>query len=153
MKEYKLCYCEQGTAYFTSQPLKSQRGDDWNDAPYEHNAGTPYKPSWHREGGKECSCSICEREWDGNEPRWDILEMSYGDRYFKHPCDGQINSPWSVEQINNGEVPWLESHDGRVQIYAGVSPEEFVTLCARANSRAWQHAGNADYVNNTEREE
>jgi len=34
-------------AYFTSQPIVDQWGDDWGDAPYEHNAGPPY--AWRPE--------------------------------------------------------------------------------------------------------
>ena len=44
MKE-KLCYVEGNIAYFTTQDLDKQWGDDWDDAPYEHNAGLPYLPS------------------------------------------------------------------------------------------------------------
>lgn len=40
--KYKLCHVERNFAYFTRLPLDEQWGDDWNDAPYEHNAGTPY---------------------------------------------------------------------------------------------------------------
>lgn len=47
MSNFKLCYIESsgsgGTAYFTTNDLDRQWGDDWNDAPYEHNAGSPYE--------------------------------------------------------------------------------------------------------------
>lgn len=42
MKEYKLCYVEDNFAYFTND-FENQWGDDWNDRPYEHNAGEPYE--------------------------------------------------------------------------------------------------------------
>ena len=38
---YKLCYVDGNEAWFTSD-WKNQWGDDWNDRPYEHNAGSPY---------------------------------------------------------------------------------------------------------------
>ena len=40
-QDYKLCYIDGNKAYFTDN-FKRQRGDDWNDAPYEHNAEPPY---------------------------------------------------------------------------------------------------------------
>jgi hypothetical protein len=48
MREPILCYIEGGTAYFTTQKIEDQWGDDWNDAPYEHNAGLPYEASRSR---------------------------------------------------------------------------------------------------------
>ena len=31
MKNFKLCYIDGDTAYFTTQELSRQTGDDWND--------------------------------------------------------------------------------------------------------------------------
>ena len=52
---YKLCYIEKNFAYFTTQDLEKQWGDDWDDAPYEHNAGTPYEPRifYYADGRRE----------------------------------------------------------------------------------------------------
>ena len=41
---YKLCYVEGNKAWFTNN-FEKQWGDDWNDSPYECNAGYPYD-SW-----------------------------------------------------------------------------------------------------------
>lgn len=71
-----LCYVDGGKAYFTTQKLEDQWGDDWDDAPYEHNAGIPTKPCWHREQ-RNCPCDICEREWDGLTPKWEIVEVVF----------------------------------------------------------------------------
>ena len=38
----RLCYLENNIMYFTSD-IKNQWGDDWDDRPYEHNAGKPYE--------------------------------------------------------------------------------------------------------------
>ena len=38
----KLCYLESSVMYFTSD-IDNQWGDDWDDIPYEHNAGKPYE--------------------------------------------------------------------------------------------------------------
>ena len=40
--ELKLCYCANNNMYFTSD-MSAQWGDDWDDRPYEYNAGTPYE--------------------------------------------------------------------------------------------------------------
>jgi hypothetical protein len=102
-KSAKLCYVESGVAYFTTQELDKQWGDDWNDAPYEHNAGTPYGP--YRPGDN-----------------WTITEIRFaGD--FQVPCDGHCNSPWSVQQINKGFCPWLRTHQNCIM--AGATVEEF----------------------------
>ena len=46
---YKLCYVDQEdeyssitTLYFTND-MEKQWGDDWDDAPYEHNSESPYE--------------------------------------------------------------------------------------------------------------
>jgi len=105
MNQHKLCYVGNGTAYFTRLPLSAQWGDDWNDAPYEHNAGTPYE---HLDDGA------------------DIMKIKFefrsGDSMVT-PDEGHSNSPWSVQTINKGAVPWLRND--QVRIFAGVSPEFF----------------------------
>ena len=96
-----LCFVQGPFMYFTTQPLAVQWGDDWNDAPYEYNAGTPYETA-----------------------DWTITRVAY-EGPFEQPCTYEgPNSPWSVEQINKGEVPWLQTdrYDGQqtvVKIYAG----------------------------------
>lgn len=39
---FKLCYVHHNILYFTDS-FEKQWGDDWDDAPYEHNAGEPYE--------------------------------------------------------------------------------------------------------------
>lgn len=88
-KEPILCYVSGPWAYFTTQSLKKQWGDDWNDRPYEHNAGIPYGPH------------------EGDKP-WEIISVAWhGD--FDQPCEGMFNSCWSVQDINNKCVPWLRT--------------------------------------------
>ena len=112
-----LCYVHAPWAYFTTQKLSEQWGDDWNDAPYEHNAGTPYGYSDH--DAKE-----------GRSP-WEIVKVAY-DGDFESPCEGHCNSPWSVEQINAGAVAWLRTSRYRsgkpVIIPAGVTLARFCEL-------------------------
>lgn len=145
-----LCYAEwedssslsdkppDGVAYFTTQKLSDQWGDDWNDAPYESNAGWPYEPCWHNvhpKGGKLCTCGACKRDWnEDGTPKWAIYKVRWGGRYAL-PKDGHFNSPYSVQGINEGEVAWLRWEGPRIaleelaigdpDIYAGTSWEEF----------------------------
>lgn len=109
MSTYRLCYVCGPWAYFTTQALDKQWGDDWDDAPYEHNAGSPYE--WHpRRGGA----------------RYSILRVAF-DGWFSHPCDGHLNSPYSVQNINLGAAPWLRSDDHPdKELSAGATFGEFV---------------------------
>jgi hypothetical protein len=92
---FRLCYIDPrrpNCAWFTTAPItgpQRQWGDDWNDAPYEHNSEPPY-------------------EWAAymRTPEYH-LERLYFEVDGEQPCDRSFNSPWSVEQINVGRVPWL----------------------------------------------
>ena len=112
-----LCYVDGPWAYFTTATLAQQWGDDWNDAPYEHNAGRPYE--W-REYMRE----------RGIEP-YEVSQVAW-EAPMQTPRDGHLNSPYSVEQINAGAAPWLatdEWHDGDpIAIPAGTPLSLFTTL-------------------------
>lgn len=88
-EDFKLCYVDgNNTAWFTTQPLtgpNKQCGDDWDDSPYEHNAGEPY----------------CEKE--------DEL-VRIGVEGFRTPA--HLGFRCSVEQINSGVVAWLTREVG-----------------------------------------
>ncbi len=107
-----LCYVEGNWAYFTTQPLKDQWGDDWNDAPYEHNAGQPNEYGDHDAK-------------DGIEP-WSIIKVAW---------DGPFEKPYewcgsrSVEEINKGQVPWLRSSPWRSKEMPEVTIHAGITLC------------------------
>ena len=93
ISDLKLCYvCPRDRfAWFTSISLESQWGDDWNDAPYEHNAGDPYNE--HKEDGKYVPHHLVKVAWDGP---------------YSTPADlAGSNSSWSVQGINRGCVAWL----------------------------------------------
>lgn len=58
-------------------------GDDWDDSPYEHNAGLVY-------------CEFVDDE----------LEVAFPlDHVVSEPCDGHWNSAWSKEDMRLGYVP------------------------------------------------
>lgn len=63
-------------------------GDDWDDRPYEHNAGTVYE--------------------EYVKDTYDLL-VPYDYNVFE-PCDGQLNSPYSKEDMKNEKVPCIVIH-------------------------------------------
>lgn len=105
----KLCYIEDNTAYFTRKPLDEVWGDDWDDAPYEHNAGRPYE--------------------------YDLTIMFQGDN-LRDPSYMRYNSPYSVRAINSGATAWLTDGEN-VSIQAGVSPEEFIELVLKVGDSVY----------------
>lgn len=136
--DYRLCYIDRPWAYFTTQALDKQWADDWNDAPYEHNAGSPY--TWNP--------TVHDRElkaWIANpEPRWDIGMVAFSVNLCT-PEEEHFNSPYSIEMINDKAVPWLqpyrwdrEHEANRVEIWAGASYSEFVRLVHEAGGTIYE---------------
>ena len=149
-----LCYVDKPWAYFTTQKLEDQWGDDWEDIPYQHNAEEPYGPCWHnapevrndpnaRRGYKQnvpntkiplgvgelCQCSLCKRDWnEDGTPRYQIIKVAF-DGPFDTPAEGGIHSSYSVNQINAGDVPWLANDNAipaPILIYAGTTLADFI---------------------------
>ncbi len=120
-------------AYFTPIPLEEQWGDDWNDAPYEHNAEIPYDDivtKTHNRNGLEI---VDEREF------YDIIQIPFAIRSYSYklPRDyGYYNSPFSVDMINSGAVAWIyDPADGKMKnmtaINAGCTIYEFLKKLER----------------------
>lgn len=114
----KLCYVDRDVAYFTTLPVREQWGDDWNDRPYDCNAGRPYR--WY-ESSKEPN------------PKYQIF-LAYWAAPLQQPNQLEwlcsINVNLSVQDINSGMVPWLQTTGGDARpkhfhIFAGTSFEEF----------------------------
>jgi hypothetical protein len=104
MTEPKLCYVKNCWAYFTTLSLENQTGDNWDDAPYEHQSGEPYP---------------------GNA--WEIIKVAW-DGEFDTPRTHHSNSPWSVDDINAGKIAWMATPNWtgrRIVISAGTTLEEF----------------------------
>lgn len=113
MSEPVLCYVCKPWAYFTTNKLEQQWGDDWDDAPYEHNAGVPYAD-------------------DGCK----IIKLAY-DAELETPAErAGFNSSYSVEEINSGAVAWLVSpswcSEDKVVIPAGTGISNFLKLVKQA---------------------
>lgn len=90
--------------HFTSKPLDIQDGDDWNDVPYEHNAGSPYS-----RGGDKIK----------------VVEIDYE---METPDHGYLNSRYSVDMLNRGAHPWLSDHAAQTYIQAGCTYGQFVNI-------------------------
>lgn len=110
-KKFELCYIDGNKAYFTSD-WENQWGDDWDDAPYEHNAERPYE-NYYIDGKPhpielKTLCFEFPKEW------------------IKLPCDDFLNSPFSVEAINRGDVAWLRGE--KFNILAKTSYEDFIKI-------------------------
>ena len=113
--ELKLCYIDGAWAYFTTQALADQIGDDWNDVPYECNAEAPY--AWGEHDAKQ-----------GRAP-WEIVKLAYDSPMLETPEQnaGGI-SRYSVDHINAGLVPWLATYRREmppIRVMAGASVAEF----------------------------
>jgi hypothetical protein len=126
MKNFKLCYIRDNFAYFTTQELDKQTGDDWNDAPYEHNAGEPYAPSL-----RYFTADRQEKvETDWNEdgtPKWEIMKIAFDCSKAETPAQMAFgNSKYSVQMINNKLIPWLTITNSSKALFAGASIGEFV---------------------------
>jgi hypothetical protein len=136
MKNYKLCYIENNFAYFTTQELDKQTGDDWNDAPYEHNAGTPYEPRifYYADGRREKDLT----EWnEDGTPKFEIYKVAYD--YCGAETPAQIagsNSRYSVDMINAKLIPWLTKYPNKA-LFAGASVEEFTEFVESCNGTVY----------------
>ena len=115
-------------AFFTEVALADQWGDDWDDAPYEHNAEEPYDN--HYQGDERKEHLIIKVPFYVRHDWCDVkLPMDYG-------CG---NSPFCVRDINAGAVAWVfargleeKSIDG-IAIQAGVNPYEFFERVDKIN--------------------
>lgn len=114
----KLCYINENFAYFTND-LENQWGDDWNDKPYEHNSGAPYEHN-------EQEVTVLAFMSDLDTP----AETFYP------------NSPFSVEDINNGKTPWLSGYsyelNEHVELYAGATIEEFTEFILKSGGKVFE---------------
>lgn len=123
MSEPIVCYIEGNIAFFADAPLDVVWGDDWNDAPYEHNAGRPYE-WYYRDGDGE------------NRERAPIAihRVRFAGDYYP-PCDCPTRH-MSVEEINEGRFPWLRTKEevgdkDCQRLYAGATIAEFTDWVER----------------------
>lgn len=131
-----LCYVSGDWAYFTTQPLSKQWGDDWDDAPYEHNAEAPYTPHAKSQG-----------QWDIVKVAFEVmLAQPNEDEYMERV----LNSRYSVQDINDKRIAWLRpsvfSKEGSQPIYAGDTLREFIDKIHLAGGEVYrkEHRGESE---------
>lgn len=95
--------------YFTDN-IDKQWGDDWDDAPYEYNAGEPYDDNTNI---IIIPVKIVPLSFD-----YDNEDSMYNEKIYdnypnvanvdvKLPCDYAYNSPFCIDDINGGAVAWI----------------------------------------------
>lgn len=121
-ENYKLCYVDGHKAWFTSD-FEHTTGDDWDDAPYEHNAGDPYD-DW---------AELLEENEDITKRKWKFHKIELKQLYFEFPYEliklprfGFCNSPYSVDDINNGDIAWIRGD--KFNILGGTTYSDFVKI-------------------------
>lgn len=98
---YRLCYVDSNVLYFTDN-FEHCWGDDWNDAPYDCNAGEPYT---------YCDDWSPEENLEHHHTHIRYIAFKSNGSYIKQPCDIEYNSSYSVEDINKGAIAWLYSQE------------------------------------------
>ena len=117
--EFRLCYVEGSWAWFANTDPRNIWGDDFDDAPFEHNCGQPY--TWSK--GMNGFAGLPLEEYDLIKLAW-LADLNM-------PNAGKLNSDWSAEMINRGKVPWLCSPTWaktKIEIWAGTTIAEFIRL-------------------------
>ena len=97
--------------------LKSNGGDDWDDIPYECNAGDPYG-YWSEL--IEDNENILKRKYKHHEIKHKVLYFETNDWSERTPNN------YSVKDINKGKVAWLSTD--KFNIYAKITYEEFIKI-------------------------
>jgi len=100
--------------------LKSNGGDDWNDRPYECNAGEPYD-HWLEEMPHKPP--VYKKTYERHEIKHKILFFEVDDWNDQRPCD---MGRYSVEDINKQAVAWI--HTDKFNILAGTTYENFIDI-------------------------
>ena len=120
-KQYRLCYVSGNVMYFTDN-FKNQWGDDWDDAPYEHNAGEPYE-------------YIDGRSAEDNKYRGHICYIAYMPiEYGIEVADSVYDI--SVETINKLKVvPWLACYANNDGLYAGATMEQAIEWLKKCGAK------------------
>lgn len=134
----KLCYIQGCWAYFTSQDLKKQDGEDWHKKPYEAVSLPPDEPRSEfimPKRGKQGDFVRDERgglvfdkgsDYENGVPKWTIRKLAFEDEHLFTPADLSFHSSYSVYDINDLKVPWLTDRDSGEEIWAGTSLDDFI---------------------------
>ena len=119
--------------YFTND-MEKQWGDDWDDAPYEYNAETPYDSETDILQVPVCiDYYKLMKAYEDDNAYDKVLKKypNYNKADIKLPSDwGGCNSPFCVDDINGGAVAWLYATLRKgysvwkhIAIHAGENPQ------------------------------
>jgi hypothetical protein len=116
--------------FFTTGDITKEWGDDWNDAPWEHNAGSPYCNQ------KSADYFVMRIE------NGDLTSIRTPDEYGHGG-----NSPYSVEMINKGFCPWLvvdiwkpdlREYEEHANLFpAGTTLKDFIVRAKNCDITMW----------------
>jgi hypothetical protein len=112
-EHYRLVYVTEisdgsGFAYFSEDPDK-ERGDDWNDAPWQSNAGPPY-----------------------GRTRLRVVPFQCDGLY-------QTSSDVSIEDLQKGKEPWLKTWNGDSEIRGRIPLPAFIEHIEWAMGECWSY--------------
>lgn len=107
-KEPVLCFIDSTGkwAWFTTCELAKQPGEKWDCGWRGLNASEPLEWAEHR-----------------NLPPYELTVIG-----FRFGCWYTPNDTYSVDCINRGGIPWLESWNDDTRIWAGTTLSEFKRL-------------------------
>lgn len=128
---YTNCAMWMATKHGSPIILKNNGGDDWDDAPYEHNAGEPYN-DWSEL--IEDNEDIFKRKYKHHEIKHKVLYFETESNMIL-PCDNYLNSPYSVEDINKQAVAWIHTDD--FNILAGTTIKNFIDILERHGGKVF----------------
>lgn len=134
-------------AYFTPIDLDKQCGDDWDDSPYDCNAGCPYDDVIDKTTETENGIKVISEYHEITIIQVPFKVKSWNTRF---PKDWGYNSPFCVDDINRGAVAWIYdfnyTNNKSVCIYAGINPIEFVKKLKEieANNPGWEYEPDDD---------
>lgn len=128
MENYKLCYVDGNKAWFTNN-FEKQWGDDWDDKPYEWNAGEPYD-SWSEL--IEDNADILKRKFKHHPIKHKILYFEVNDWIDQRPGD---RGKYSVKDINKQKVAWIYTNE--FNILAGTTYENFIDIIEKNGGKIY----------------
>ena len=110
-----LCLVKDDWAWFTTQPLEAQWGDDWDDGPAAYNAEAPYEYDVERDAAP-----------------YDIVMVAWWGPYTT-PMVG------SALDINRQRRPWLIPYRGKPcrPIPAGTTLADFIAAMREAGGKVY----------------
>ena len=129
MEDFKLCYVDGQKAWFTDS-FEKQWGDDWNDIPYESNAGYPYE-YWSEL--IEDNPDILKRKWKHHPIKLKTLYFETDDWNEMKPYDV---GNFSIEQINKGAIAWIITDKYCIQ--AGTTMKDFIDIIINNGGNIWK---------------